>query len=215
MASANLQNDRNDLPDSLLASLRSGLAHTSPPHGRLILHRSLLFLQAIIKSLSSNRMMKGRTLMANLCSTLFPTLRELHERVLSMAVEKMGRDGLYVREETEDMELALLSFKCLSKLVIYGFPDASANEEGKVGEIFPPPELLFVLSSACDLCSFSSSPPSPHCLLSSLSGCGYSQIRLLRLYLHPSTSSRNISFLSESCIELYWRTTSHVLCGWE
>lgn len=126
---------RDELPASLLSSLRFSLTHSSPSYARLVLHRSLLFLHETIKSLSSNRMMKGRVLMIKIGEEFFSTLRELHERMLNGTVEEMRREGLAGGEEIEEMELALLAFKSLSKLLVYGTKDASEDEAVKVSEI--------------------------------------------------------------------------------
>lgn len=79
--------------------------------------------------------MKGRYLMYKVGEAFFPTLKELHERMMNAAVEKMGREGLAGGEEIEEMELALLAFKSLSKLLVYGFKDASESEVVKVSRV--------------------------------------------------------------------------------
>lgn len=80
-------------------------------------------------------MMKGRVLMIKIGEEFFSTLRELHERMLNGTVEEMRREGLAGGEEIEEMELALLAFKSLSKLLVYGTKDASEDEAVKVSEI--------------------------------------------------------------------------------
>lgn len=77
-------------------------------------------------------MAKGRALMSTVASMVFPTLRELHEKVLGTAVEKIRREGTRGGSDIEEMELALIAFKCLSKLTIYGFKDPSLDDGAKV-----------------------------------------------------------------------------------
>jgi hypothetical protein len=76
--------------------------------------------------------MKGRLILASLGAILFPTLRQLHEQVLAAAVDKLRTQGLTTGEDIEDVELALLSFKSLAKLIVYGFKDASIDDAAKV-----------------------------------------------------------------------------------
>lgn len=74
-------------------------------------------------------------MMIKIGEEFFSTLRELHERMLNGTVEEMRREGLAGGEEIEEMELALLAFKSLSKLLVYGTKDASEDEAVKVSEI--------------------------------------------------------------------------------
>ncbi|KAI5481425.1 hypothetical protein MNV49_004181 [Pseudohyphozyma bogoriensis] len=119
--------DWDELPTSLLASLQAGLSHTTPTSARLVLHRTLLFIHRTIKSLSSNRLLKGRVLMSQISAILFPTLKDLQERMLQLAIEKLRGTGLEGVEEESELELSLLAFKCLSKLMVYGFKDPSLD----------------------------------------------------------------------------------------
>lgn len=122
---------RNELPETLLSSLQSSSS-------LLTVHRSLLFLHATLKILSSNRMMKGRSLMSQLAQYLFNPLRNLHATILASAVERLKRDGFSTVPgedaggETEEIECALLTFKCLRYLIIYGYRDPSEDEEVRV-----------------------------------------------------------------------------------
>jgi hypothetical protein len=124
--------NRDDLPSSLLSSLQVGLSHPTPSYARIVLHRTLLYLHESVKSLSSNRLPKGRLLMFKVAETLFPTVRELHERMLSGAVDKLRKDGFAGGEEVEDIELALVAFKTLSKLLVYGFQHPDQQDMSKV-----------------------------------------------------------------------------------
>ncbi|GJN91530.1 hypothetical protein Rhopal_004553-T1 [Rhodotorula paludigena] len=126
--------DWNDLPDLLLASLQTGLSHPDRAYGRLRLNRTLLFLHATIKALSSNRMPKGRALMLRLGDLLFAPLVQLHAQMLQEAVHRLQAEGLGVTgraDETEEIECALLAFKTLRYLMLYGFTDPSARAEPK------------------------------------------------------------------------------------
>ncbi|GAA5831223.1 hypothetical protein JCM3766R1_002972 [Sporobolomyces carnicolor] len=117
--------DWNDLPQTLLASLH---ASTS----LLTLHRSLLYLHATIKSLSSNRAPKGRLLMKKLTELLFSPLADLHGSILARAIEKLQTEGFGTGGNTppdgvEEIECALLAFKCLRFLSIYGDSNPAQN----------------------------------------------------------------------------------------
>ncbi|BGP12651.1 hypothetical protein JCM10213v2_000568 [Rhodosporidiobolus nylandii] len=122
----------DDLPHALLASLQTGISHPSPPLGRLILTRSLLYLHAAIKSLSSNRMPKGRANMLRLSDLLFGPLVQLHAQLLGQAVQRLQAEGLASGgEEVEELEAAVLAFKALRYLLLYGFGDPSSKAEPK------------------------------------------------------------------------------------
>lgn len=123
---------RDDLPESLVESLRVGLNPPAPSDGRVVLHRTLLFLQATIKQLSSNRIMKGRLLMKTVGNILFPTLRDIYQHILQAAVSKLEAEGIEPVEPVDELEIALLSFKCLSKLTVYGCGDASEDPTARV-----------------------------------------------------------------------------------
>ncbi|KAK4055221.1 hypothetical protein OIV83_000501 [Microbotryomycetes sp. JL201] len=124
--------DWEALPGTLLASLEQGLAMQDTTRARLILHRTLLYIHQMIKSLSSNRMPKGRAIMAQVTAIFFPMLRQLHEQMLEATVTKLQRDGLAAQEqEIEEIELALLSFKSLWKLVLYGYKDPQKEEAAR------------------------------------------------------------------------------------
>ncbi|KAM0793458.1 hypothetical protein ACM66B_000901 [Microbotryomycetes sp. NB124-2] len=110
------------LPGTLLSSLQQGLALQDATCARLVMHRTLLYIHQMVKSLSSNRMPKGRAIMAQVTAIFFPILRQLHEQMLEATVSKLQREGLNTQEqEIEEVELALLSFKSLWKMVLYGF----------------------------------------------------------------------------------------------
>lgn len=130
---------RDDLPRTLLSSLSHGLSASSTPQGLLITLRSLSFLHSVIKSLSSNRMPKGRALLAQVAVQCFGPLRETWERMLRAAVAKMETGGFQVG--ADEMECALLAWKSLSKLVVYGFKDSSADQGARVSslEVSTPP----------------------------------------------------------------------------
>lgn len=67
--------------------------------------------------------------MAKIGGILFPTLYQLHGTLLESCVRELrdGREG-----EVMDIELALVAFKILSKLLIYGFKDPSQDEGARV-----------------------------------------------------------------------------------
>ncbi|GAA5940300.1 karyopherin KAP120 [Sporobolomyces koalae] len=113
--------DWNELPETLLGSL-----HVST--SLLSLHRSLLYLHATIKSLASNRAPKGRLCMKKLTELLFTPLVNLHASILSQAVERLQRDGLGGEQhDVEEIECALLAFKCLRFLTVYGDQNPAQN----------------------------------------------------------------------------------------
>ncbi|KAM0755992.1 ARM repeat-containing protein [Meredithblackwellia eburnea MCA 4105] len=186
----------DDLPHSLLQSLQTGLSHPTAQYGKLVLHRSLLFLHATIKSLSSNRIMKGRLLIKTVGGQLFPALKEVYERILRDAAEKLESQGLNGvggaqgnAEEVEDLELAVLAFKCLAKLVVFAYADASADEVAKAFFTSTPATLATLLNFRLRLLT--------HAL---------SQGQL------PATSENRLSFLTKlikSHIKLYRTLLSH------
>ncbi|BGP36629.1 hypothetical protein JCM10449v2_000530 [Rhodotorula kratochvilovae] len=123
-----------DFPHTLLASVQAGFSHPDPSTGRLILNRALLFLHSAVKQLSSNRMPKGRALMLRLGDILFATLRQLHAQILQQAVQRLQVEGLAPPEQAQvgdvdEMECALLAFKSLRYLLLYGYADSSLNDE--------------------------------------------------------------------------------------
>ncbi|GAA6036573.1 hypothetical protein JCM8097_001232 [Rhodosporidiobolus ruineniae] len=122
-----------ELPHTLLSSLQTTLSHPSAQLGRLVLARSLLFLHAAIKSLSSNRMPKGRANMIRLADMLFSSLVQLHGQVLTQAVAQLQSEGLAAGAagEPEQLECALLAFKSLRFLMLYGYGDPSLKQEPK------------------------------------------------------------------------------------
>ncbi|GAA5950880.1 hypothetical protein JCM3765_004618 [Sporobolomyces pararoseus] len=118
--------DWNDLPETLLTSLESS-------NNLLTLHRSLLYLHSTIKSLSSNRIPKGRLLMKKLTELVFNPLVRIHQSILTKSVQKLQTDGLVVvgggvHQEIEEIECSLLSFKCLKFLTIYGDSNPASNQ---------------------------------------------------------------------------------------
>lgn len=75
--------------------------------------------------------------MRDVGSKLFPTLRDLYTFVLGNAVGRLEREGLEGVEDIEDFELALLAFKSLSTLTVYGYGDASEDATARASS-FPP-----------------------------------------------------------------------------
>ncbi|GAA6047821.1 hypothetical protein JCM3770_004659 [Rhodotorula araucariae] len=125
-----------DFPHTLLGSVQAGFSHPDPSTGRLILNRALLFLHAAVKQLSSNRMPKGRALMLRLADILFTSLRQLHSQILQQAVQRLQTEGLSPPQpaaagEVDEMECALLAFKSLRYLLLYGYVDPSLQEDPK------------------------------------------------------------------------------------
>ncbi|GAA5889895.1 hypothetical protein JCM5296_003642 [Sporobolomyces johnsonii] len=208
--------DWNDLPETLLSSLQAGLSHPDPAFGRLILHRSLLFLHSSIKSLSSNRMPKGRANMMKVAEMLFSTLRELHERVLQQAVERLQREGLAggATEETEEIECALIAFKTLRYLLIYGFGDPSANDTAKAFFVSTVPTFSSLLSLRLSL--LSSAPPShatPRLVLLTKHVISYGKLYRALLEYNPAFFAA--MGVSLQIVEAYWQVvqgaSSHVV----
>lgn len=73
--------------------------------------------------------------MLRLGDLLFAPLVQLHAQMLQEAVQRLQNEGLGVSgraDETEEIECALLAFKTLRYLMLYGFTDPSARAEPKV-----------------------------------------------------------------------------------
>ncbi|GAA5972295.1 hypothetical protein JCM11641_002396 [Rhodosporidiobolus odoratus] len=149
-----------ELPHTLLTSLQSALAHPSPPQGRLILTRTLLYLHAAIKSLSANRMPRGRAIMLRLTDLLFAPLVQLHGQVLNQAVQRLQGEGMSeAHEDAEEMEAAVLAFKTLRYLLMYGFGDPSSKQDAKDFLSSTLPAFSSLLSLRYQLLTSASSPP--------------------------------------------------------
>ncbi|GAA5891120.1 hypothetical protein JCM6882_006430 [Rhodosporidiobolus microsporus] len=148
------------LPHTLLSSLQTALTHPTPSIGRLVLTRSLLFLHAAIKTLSSNRAPKGRGAMHRLANMLFAPLVQLHGQMLQQAVAKLQSEGLAggAQGETEEMECALLAFKALRYLLLYGFGDPSLNAEPKGFFVSTLPTFQSLLTLRLQLVTSASQP---------------------------------------------------------
>ncbi|PRQ76874.1 Armadillo-type fold [Rhodotorula toruloides] len=123
------------LPHALLSSLQTGLSHPDPATGRLVLARTLLFLHAVIKALSAKRMPRGRANMMRLAEMLFSSLRQLYEQVLQQAVQRLQAEGLAASESDvgapEEIESAMLAFKTLQYLLLYGCTDSHMAAEAR------------------------------------------------------------------------------------
>ncbi|KAK4057588.1 hypothetical protein OIO90_001233 [Microbotryomycetes sp. JL221] len=117
------------LPNTLLTSLEQALAIKDATQARLVLHRTLLYIHQTLKSLSSNRMPKGRAIMNQMTNLFFPILKQLHQQMLNMTINKLQQHGFnYEEQEIEEIELSLLAFKSLSKMILYGFKEPHKDE---------------------------------------------------------------------------------------
>jgi hypothetical protein len=142
--------DWNDLPESLLNCLHASTT-------LLTLHRSLLYLHSTVKSLSSNRVPRGKLLMKKLTELLFTPLVNVHSSLLSKAIERLQRDGLGGEQlEIEEIECALLAFKSLRFLTIYGDSNPSSNEVIKEYFVSTLPTFTSILSLRISILSSSS-----------------------------------------------------------
>ncbi|GAA6025975.1 hypothetical protein JCM11491_006406 [Sporobolomyces phaffii] len=144
--------DWNDLPETLLSSLHSSTS-------LLTLHRTLLYLHSMIKSLASNRIPKGRLLMKKLTQLLFEPLVAVHASVLSRAVERLQRQGLTESQggdEVEEVECALLAFKSLRFLTIYGDSNPAQNDTIKTFFVSTAPTFTSLVQLRLSLLSSAS-----------------------------------------------------------
>ncbi|CEQ38881.1 SPOSA6832_00361, partial [Sporobolomyces salmonicolor] len=151
-------------------------------------------------------MPKGRANMMKVAEMLFSTLRELHERVLQQAVARLQREGLAegAAEETEEIECALLAFKTLRYLLIYGFGDPSANETAKAFFISTVPMFSSLLSLRLSLLSSApSSRATPRLVLLTKHVVSYGKLyRALLAYNPIFFSAMGVSL---QIIEAYWQ----------
>ncbi|KAL8284260.1 hypothetical protein RQP46_005009 [Phenoliferia psychrophenolica] len=201
--------DWDDLPESLVESLRTGLNPPAPSNGLVVLHRTLLFLQATIKSLSSNRIMKGRLLMKKVGNILFPTLRDIYQHVLQIAVNKLDTEGVSSIGEVDELEIALLSFKCLAKLTVYGCGDASEDPTAKDFFSGTPTTLASLIALRLRFIPPAPAPPphaTPRLLL--LTKLVIAHIKLYRALIgHDAAVFARMGVASE-IIETVWRSIS-------
>ena len=71
--------------------------------------------------------------MAQLTALFFPTLRQIHEHMLASGIERIQRHDLGEQDnETEELELALLAFKSLWKMVLYGYREPHKEPTARV-----------------------------------------------------------------------------------
>lgn len=94
-------------------------------------------------------MPKGRANMIRLADMLFSPLVELHNQVLGQAVAKLQSEGLQGPQGgEEELEAALLAFKTLRYLLLYGYGDPSLKLEPKVWSFLPVLTSLLTSPSA-------------------------------------------------------------------
>lgn len=137
LTAPNLDLPREELPATLLASIEFGLNEQAPQaQARLVLHRSLFFLHKIFKALASNRMQRGRLISQTVCQTVFATVWRLYQTLLAGEIGQLKAGGaLSVRQgQASDIEIVRIAFKCLAKMMLYGFVDSSQNPVAKVSE---------------------------------------------------------------------------------
>ncbi|GAA5991993.1 hypothetical protein JCM10908_000686 [Rhodotorula pacifica] len=120
----------NELPSALLSACQSGLAHSDTEEGRIVVNRSLRFLKASAKALAANRMPKGRANMMRLTEVLFSPLRQIHTELLQRGVQQLQTNASTSQDTQIDaFESALLAFRTLRFLVMYGFKDPNLAGE--------------------------------------------------------------------------------------
>lgn len=129
---------RNDLPSALLSAIQTGLADVDADAGRILVNRSLRFLKASAKALAANRMPKGRANMMRFAEILFSPLRQVHTELLQRAVQGLQAEtGSGQEGSSEIWESALLAFRTLRFLVMYGFRDPNLAGEPTVRSCSP------------------------------------------------------------------------------
>ncbi|KAH8917385.1 ARM repeat-containing protein [Atractiella rhizophila] len=89
---------------------------------RILSLRSLQAIKAAIKALCSNRMMRGRLFMESMTPTLFPTLMALYENYFQRFRAQVQNEAVGEDQSGNDLMLSHLSFRCLSLLLVYGYP---------------------------------------------------------------------------------------------
>lgn len=140
LAGCNLR--RQELPATLLASIQFGLSPDAPQdQARLVLHRSLFFLHKIFKALASNRMQRGRLLSQTVCQAVFPTVYHLYQSLVASEIAHLQATGTPSLRtgQANDIEIVRLAFKCLAKMMLYGFVDSSQDPVAKVSSYRRPP----------------------------------------------------------------------------
>ncbi len=126
---------RQELPATLLSSIQFGLnQHAPQEQARLVLHRSLQFLHKIFKALASNRMQRGRLLSQTVCKAVFATVYRLYQTLLLTEINTLQTTGAPSVKpgQANDVEIIRLAFKCLAKMMLYGFADSSQDPVAKV-----------------------------------------------------------------------------------
>ncbi|KZW04127.1 ARM repeat-containing protein [Exidia glandulosa HHB12029] len=112
------------LIDGLLSVLQSNLdlyfsAPSPPPQAGLVLRRALDVLNQVIKELVAKRTPEGSKTMAQLTTALAAPLGIFYERYTTRVMESLNLNTLAIPEMTEAIVITHLSFKCLSKLMVW------------------------------------------------------------------------------------------------
>lgn len=113
------------LPTQLVDIVRQAAAAGPDPRARLVLHRALLTLKHVVKSLSANRMPKGRQLLEKLAPLVLPAVREIYEATLSAWTARTQE--AYADIES-DLDLCRLAFKVVKLLLLHGWRKIAPNE---------------------------------------------------------------------------------------
>ncbi|GAA5872418.1 hypothetical protein JCM16303_004510 [Sporobolomyces ruberrimus] len=200
--------DWNDLPQALLESLHSSTS-------LLTIHRSLLYLHASIKSLSSNRIPRGRLLMKKITELAFSPLVVVHESLLARSVERIQRDGLITQgggADVEEIECALLAFKCLRFLTIYGDSNPAENPVIKAFFVSTLPTFTSLVQLRTSLLSSPSSstasiPETPRLVYLTKYTIGYT--KLYRELINHKLESFDQMGITQGVLELVWEVINN------
>ena len=83
-------------------------------------------------------MQRGRLLSQTVCHAVFPTVYRLYQTLVLCEVNQLQTTGApSVRQgQANDIEIVRLAFKCLAKMMLYGFADASQDPVAKASPYF-------------------------------------------------------------------------------
>ncbi|KAH9947240.1 ARM repeat-containing protein [Amylocystis lapponica] len=117
-----------DLMTVINANLEARFVRKDSAAG-LRLRRSLEILNAVLKELVSVKMPSGIKIMGQLLTELGPVFQGYYFQVASIFLSTLNPSTIGLPQTAEDLLLAHLVFKCLSKLVIFYWHQASVRTD--------------------------------------------------------------------------------------
>ena len=171
-----IPHNRPDLFTTLLSTMEQAFSamqvQGNQTQARLVLHRCLLYFQQAVKKLSENRMARGKQIIGKVRSNVSQSrLSGLTEKLVAQLAEQSLGPLIHLyrsfftscvnalpslvdesSNQPDDLELSLLAFKVLTKLVVYGWGGSPSTPEEK--EAFLAQEEAFFNETIPDFSSF-------------------------------------------------------------